>query len=592
MGIQKGRRPAYRRHRSDDSVTVPLGSRSQPCILVLIAFFAIIISGCGGGGGGGGATGGSLPGGGQDSGASATGGVPTPNGFTMQMQTLTSGNGSFTVSGFNSSSEVLGLVAYHSAYPDKSAAASGHDVTHGGTASSLLPDQLDITPGPPAALTVKQPPTEADKMPLDDMDFMLTRLARCLESYGVPPPVSRERLLKLGRLTDGGVVMKDFEGQTKYLYVTDATTERSQQRLFTCRYAGAHCYVYVDNADLTYFSAANAQTLGQFFDGEIWTKAEQVFGPISNLRWGGMVYLVVSSYINGNAYFDATHEYDVSGSNYVDSVYADPKLSYKGSYINITDFQGVFAHEFQHLMRWYRKVYESGYTSYNSQQLIDCVYLDAPINEGASQYFEILVGRGFTNSPSGFAKYLRIDKLRNYLYAPELNPIVSRYGSNYYAAGFMTLFYLVDHYTDGLRRLSLADGKLALDSLEQAAGESKITFFDKFALALLLSPRTGMNSAYRFTSVDLSGNTIYYDGKGLYTARFYRDNTGSSFEKGIDMSIAGYSYSMDSYRTREWAGQYHRFFNGRGNDLNLSFTDYAPHNSGGGSYRIYILKAQ
>ncbi|MDQ7821695.1 MAG: hypothetical protein RDV48_02755 [Candidatus Eremiobacteraeota bacterium] len=514
---------------------------------------------------------------------------PAPNGFTMNEMTFTGGTGAVTLDNFSAASEAIVSITYNSEIQ------KSHEVnlvTTGGSATN----QSSAVPVPAKKRSPPPSPSVMEESAIDDMEFTTRKMAEAVEKYGIPGPVSRDMLIRLGKMDRNGSFIKDTVGQKRDIMLWMRVDKLSSPREYitrscTCYYAGTRCVIYVDDADWSSsIEQSRVDAIGQHFDATTWQKAEELFGPLPELRWGDRLYVIFSSKIAHGAYFDADNEYDkseVPHSNQLDCVFCDPTLEKENIIPTDRDWQGVVAHEFQHLLRWFRKVYQSGHTVYDTQQNKDSLFLDSPVTEGLSQYFECMVGRGFLYGDD-LSRAYRLKTLRDYLSKPQDTTMVA--GSNTgYAMGFLMVFYLLDHYgMDSLQRAELPDGKLALRSLEAASGETAAQLFAKFSMALKLAAVPGINPQYAFTSIDLTGATKYYNGQGLFTAWNHATNC-NDYSQGVDLKEGGYSYLFESLKTLEWSPQYLRFCNGSGNPLRISLAGFLPTAAGGGTFTVYVL---
>jgi len=519
----------------------------------------------------------------------------TPTGFTLQQVSLDgNGNGSVTINGFGASNEAIVVANYNSVnYSNDDA---NPVVTGGAVTNMAVPASVALLNPAPLSGLAERSASEKKYTPLHDMEYIADKTVECLEKYGVPRPVTRERLKALGRIDANGRMISDTVGSTKDFHIHQSAGTRTA----TCKYTGTHFVIYVDNSDLGNISEARVNAIGAFMDSTVWSGIQQVFGTVTTLRWSDHIYVLYTSQEAGsdgtpNARFDPGEEYDIANSNCLDMVYSHPTFAGWGVVNTDEDFQGILAHECQHLMRWYNKIYKSGSANpndYNDPQNTAQIRYDSAIDEGCSQYFECVVGRGFINNGTDkCAQWLRIYNLRGYLKEPQSTSFVGRFGI-IYSAGFMAILYLVDHYggMTAYRKVEAADGKLAMDSIEAAAGEPAASFFLKESLALNLATRAGMTQAYTFSNIDLSGNTKYYGGEGLYPAYYrYTNSSGGDLTKGVDISAGGNSFSWSSEDVCEWCVDLYRFFNGSGNPLTINLTGFKPNEAGGGSVTVYVI---
>lgn len=516
--------------------------------------------------------------------------INPPEGYAMQQVTLTEGAATVTIDDFNSSSEAILVANYNSTnwctdrlYP----------ICTGGSATAYADRHL-LEPFPSIRAVESSGPAKDEQRPFRDIEWITHETARCIEEFGVPAPVSRDRLRELGRLDEAGITPR-APALSKSFWIYNEYSGAMVDVPCTLEYNGMHSLIYVDDRDLSSFPLPRAQSVGKFFDEIIWQEAEKIYGGIPSFRWGDRIYIVFSREVVGsdggpNAFFSPFNEYDQPNSNRLDMLISHPTFSGLGIPITDADFQGAVAHEFQHLMRWFQKVYRSGWPEPGDPQLARLNYYDTTMNEGLSQYFEIVVGRGFTNSPGDLAKWLRIDDLRQYLQRPYLTPVSDFLGYNYYAAGFMMMFYLVDHYGEAntLQRINASDGKLGLDSVQAVTGEMNENLFLKYSMALNLAATPDIDETYGFSSIDISGDTTYYAGKGLFPA-CYRYSNVDDFSKGIDMREATGPVSWEGNNVLEWSVDLYRFYNGRGQPLTINLTGFTPNSSNAGSFTIYVI---
>ncbi|MDQ7825952.1 MAG: hypothetical protein RDV48_24330 [Candidatus Eremiobacteraeota bacterium] len=323
-------------------------------------------------------------------------------------------------------------------------------------------------------------------------------------------------------------------------------------------------------------------------------------GSNSSLRWGDHIFAAFSLVNNENAFVAPFNFYprsQIPDSNELDIVYCGCcfdtgllPLGGDGNCATVNDIEGILAHETQHIMRWLRKVYESGHPYFPSSQF-DTLVLDAPLNEGLSMYLECMVNRGFLFGDV-FSKELRIYDLRNILSRSYRGSIFG--GNNnpgLYSCGLLLMFWLADHYgLEDLAKLELPNGKLAQQSLEDVTGEVNRNTFMKFSMAQALSAETGINPEYHFTSIDLSGAIVYYRHWEKNYGLFPAASTISTYDSwlGWDITNAG-PCDMNQYSVREWAVNHLRFYNGAGNTLTIPLAGLIPDPDAGGEFFVKVL---
>lgn len=524
----------------------------------------------------------------------------TPTGFTSQAVTLTTGAASVTVNNFGASNEAMVFVNYNSATPDALLAHNNNLVTATTAVTSLVGNLASLITPSKSVFSAKPAPAELN-FPMRDIDIVTEGTATCLEKFGLPKPVTKAEKIALGLMDENGNILRAAVNDTKNINIINNSNVWTDGVACTCRYANTNVAIWVDNHDWEVggngsVTQTHVNSIGDFFQGTTWTKAATYFNVAApGLRWGGSQFNIVISDVvddnGGNAYFYAVHEYPFDAvtnphSNQMDSVYCCTTFSFAGQpTVTEQDWQGVISHEFQHYLRWYEKVFVGGAAQADQSRL------DAPINEGLSQYFECYVGRGLLNGPA-FSQWLRTDNMNQYLGATEAVPIVtSGGGGRMYSAGFMTVFYLLDHYggLPAINKLEKANTNVALNSIQEAAGESLADFFLKYCMALNLANRAGMTSAFTFSSIDITGATTY-NGVAFHPSWYYDDNVGAptDYSRGIDMQTAGNNYNINP-NIIEWAAEQYRFYNGRGNTLTLNLSNFNPNVNGGGNFTIFVI---
>ncbi|GEM_PF-1387206 len=506
---------------------------------------------------------------------------PAPTGFKLQRVLLSQGNGTASIENFGPSQEATVLINYNSKNPDigslNEIKATGSVINTGVSGKRLTNANRE---------KVRPRPTPKKEVPFpDDITRLTENAAACVNHYGIPRPVSRERLSELKRMDSQGNYQREAVGDKKnFKWGSDALP-------CTCRYSGTHSVIYLDDADpKESISQEYLDSIGHYFDNVTWQKAEELVDTVTSLRWSDRFCLLFSSKVEHNAVFRPLDEYDESEapySNQCDMAYFNPLLSEDGIVPTIRDWDGIVAHEFQHLMRWYRTIYQSGHAHYDELYLSQAILYDGALDEGLSQYFELMVGRGLFYGDA-ISKLHRVNAIRTFLSEPHMSPFTG--GGSSHALGFLMICYLYDHYggMEVLKKLDLAGSRLGFDAIEDVTGEKASLLYAKFSMALRFSTEPGINQPYTFNTIDLSGNTAYYQDKGFFPARTYKTNT-NDFSRGVDLAEANYLYSLEGTSTYEWASQYLRFFNGSGENIVINLQGYLPTSLGQGDISIYVL---
>lgn len=506
---------------------------------------------------------------------------PAPTGFKLHRVLLSQGKGTATIGNFTPSQEATVLINYNSKNPD---IGSLNEIKTTGSVKNK--EGAEKCPAGDNRERDKSGQTAKREIPFPDDNMSITKnIAECLKQYGVPQPVSQERMFKLKKTDSNGNYKMEAVGDKKiFKWGPDALHS-------TCRYSGTHSVIYLDDADpKEAISQEYIDSIGRYFDNVSWHKVEDLVGPITTLRWSDRFCMLFSSKVEHNAFFRPLDEYDESEapySNQSDMAYFNPLLSEDGIVPTIRDWDGIVAHEFQHLMRWYRTIYQSGYAHYDENYLSQAILYDSALDEGLSQYFELMVERGLFYGDA-ISKLHRVNGIRKFLSEPHTTSFTG--GGNSHALGFLMICYLYDHYggMEVLKKLDRAGSRLGLDAIEDVTGEKNSLLYAKFSMALRFSTEPGINKPYSLSTIDLSGNTKYYQDKGFFPARTYKTNI-DDFSRGVDIAGANYLYSLEGTSTYEWASQYLRFFNGNGENLAINLQGYLPTSLGQGGISIYVL---
>jgi len=151
-------------------------------------------------------------------------------------------------------------------------------------------------------------------------------------------------------------------------------------------YNGEYSLVYVENAGREKVGPDKAREIGQEFDSVIYSLIRTKFGEESDVDGNGKITILILDIIDGGddssyvaGYFHPGNAYSAESfpnSNEMDMIYMDMDPGVPGS----EDFYITIAHEFQHLVNFFQKVFVQG--SQTGQ--------DTWINEGLSSAAEYL----------------------------------------------------------------------------------------------------------------------------------------------------------------------------------------------------------
>ncbi len=231
-------------------------------------------------------------------------------------------------------------------------------------------------------------------------------------------------------------------GQTEKFWVQNVDTNQNFQIDATLRYEGQHIYFWVEN-DVSY-SESELKQLGDTFDQKIYETDRQFFGSEWNpgIDNDPRLYIVFAKGLGANlaGYFssaDSVHPLAHKYSNGHEMFLLNADNLTLGEQFTYS----VLAHEFQHMIHWYRDRNETSW-----------------LNEGFSELAAFLNGYDV----GGF-DYL-------YMQDPDLQlndwPNDPSATSPHYGAGFLFTTYFLDRFGEDATKALVADQANGMDSVD------------------------------------------------------------------------------------------------------------------------------
>ncbi len=218
-------------------------------------------------------------------------------------------------------------------------------------------------------------------------------------------------------------------------------------KLATCRYKGAHCYIFVEESQWDIVAAQpDVDKLGALFDAAtpadpergIFSIAVDAFGEPADKDGDPRIFILILDIPGGTVgYFDGSLYERAQPGLRRDTIYLDAnKLAFSAYLAHAT-----LAHEFQHLIHWGRDADE-----------------EAWIDEGLAGYAEDLVGFPEAD-PSMVPSFLADPSI-------DLTHWVS--GAANYGKTYLFASFLAEHYGPGLIRQIVAEPRNGILGIDDA----------------------------------------------------------------------------------------------------------------------------
>jgi immune inhibitor A len=240
-------------------------------------------------------------------------------------------------------------------------------------------------------------------------------------------------------------------GAQKSFWITDVDTNENSQVQATLRYVTGHAYFWVQ--DNVRFNAADLKALGDTFENKIYPTDREFFGSEWTPGVDGDPHLYIlyarglGSSIAG--YFSSTDEYTPEVHKY-SNAHEMFMLNADNTGLNENFTYGVLAHEFQHMIHWYRDRNEESW-----------------MNEGFSDLAMFLNGYDTGGT----------DQL--YVTDPDIQltywPTVPNQTGPHYGAAFLFLTYFLDRFGENATKALVAEPSNGMVSIDQLLADQHIT---------------------------------------------------------------------------------------------------------------------
>ena len=240
-------------------------------------------------------------------------------------------------------------------------------------------------------------------------------------------------------------------GDTQEFYVTNVDTNENFKVNTTLRYLGDHVYIWIENG--VDYEESDLRDLGATFDDEIYPTNREFFGSewspgvdgdprIYIVYAGGLGNSLAGYFSSADALHPEAHEY--SNAHEMFLINSDNVALWE-DYI-----YGTLAHEYQHMIHWYRDMNEETW-----------------LNEGFSMLAELL--NGF--DPGGFEySYINYPDL-------QLTDWGTEVGDNgpHYGAAFLFTTYFLDRFGEEATKALVANDVNGMESIDTVLMDMKIS---------------------------------------------------------------------------------------------------------------------
>jgi immune inhibitor A len=240
-------------------------------------------------------------------------------------------------------------------------------------------------------------------------------------------------------------------GAQKSFWITNVDTNANSQVQATLRYETAHAYFWVQ--DNVRYNAADLKALADTFENKIYPTDREFFGSEWTPGVDGDPHLYIL-YAHGlgssiAGYFSSVDEYTPEVHKY-SNAHEMFMLNADNVDLNETFTYGVLAHEFQHMIHWYRDRNETTW-----------------MNEGFSDLAMFLNGYDVGGT----------DQL--YVMNPDIQltywPTDPNQTGPHYGAAFLFLTYFLDRFGEQATKAMVAEPSNGMVSIDQVLADQHIT---------------------------------------------------------------------------------------------------------------------
>ena len=232
-------------------------------------------------------------------------------------------------------------------------------------------------------------------------------------------------------------------GAQKSFWITNVDTNENSQVQATLRYVTGHAYFWVE--DNVRYNAADLKALADTFENKIYPTDREFFGSewTPGVDGDPHLYILYASGLGSSiaGYFSSTDEY-TPGVHKYSNAHEMFMLSADNTGLNETFTYGVLAHEFQHMIHWYRDRNETTW-----------------MNEGFSDLAMFLNGYDVGGT----------DQL--YVMNPDIQltywPTDPNQTGPHYGAAFLFLTYFLDRFGETATKALVAEPSNGMVSIDQ-----------------------------------------------------------------------------------------------------------------------------
>ncbi len=289
-------------------------------------------------------------------------------------------------------------------------------------------------------------PTPTPSIQGQPVDPEVLNSLKTLEDTIVPENDPRDLAMRLGGKTSIPQTVNSPRptgiGEQEQFWVTNVDTNKTFQVTTTLRYVGQHIYFWIQNG--VSYRESDLKKLADTFDQKIYETDRAIFGSEWNpgIDNDPRLYIVYTSGLGSNlaGYFSSADSVPPQAHKYSN---AHEMFLLNSDVIGLNQqfTYGVLAHEFQHMIHWYRDRNETSW-----------------LNEGFSELAAFLNGYDV----GGF------DML--YLQNPDLQlndwPNDQNATGPHYGAGFLFTTYFLDRFGEDATKALVADQANGMESVE------------------------------------------------------------------------------------------------------------------------------
>lgn len=318
--------------------------------------------------------------------------------------------------------------------------------------------QVEVTPPTPVVVTEEMNPIMPTSIPTMEPDAVENAFEslNILQQELVPINDPIDLAQRLGGKGDIPETLIDTDapysiGDSQTFWVTNVDTNENFQVTTTLRYLGDHVYIWIE--DGVPYSESDLTALGDTFDNDIYPTNREFFGSewspgvdgdprIYIVYAGGLGQSLAGYFSSADALHPEAHEF--SNAHEMFLINSDNVL------LSEDYIYGTLAHEYQHMIHWYRDKNEETW-----------------LNEGFSMLAELI--NGF--DPGGFDY--------SYINNPDLQ--LTDWGTDvggngpHYGAAFLFTTYFLDRFGEEATQAVVAHDENGMESIDIVLSEMGIS---------------------------------------------------------------------------------------------------------------------